>query len=192
MTAWRHSIRSPRSSSPQTIYGQTSSKGEGDMNLLAVTALCLALLVSGADAVGKSALLLIRPRANKLWSTVGNITGCWCFDCVRVHSQLGMEWEEKTGCVRNVEMGRWKTLTILWLDANMWRKTGWGWKDWWTGWKLGDKEKVVVVMDRVCRDEAVARVVEKIVETAVCSICPNPPPLTLTWATFCIDHQGQL
>ena len=27
--------------------------------------------------------------------------------------------------------------------------------------ELGDKEKVVMVMDRVCRDEAVARVVEK-------------------------------
>ena len=30
-----------------------------------------------------------------------------------------------------------------------------GWND------LGNKEKVVMVMDRVCRDEAVARVVEK-------------------------------
>ena len=35
-----------------------------------------------------------------------------------------MEREEKIGCVRNVEMGRWKTLTILYLDANMWRKEG--------------------------------------------------------------------
>ena len=46
------------------------------MNLLAVTALCLALFVPGADAVGKSALLLIRPRANLLWSAVVNISGC--------------------------------------------------------------------------------------------------------------------
>ena len=45
------------------------------------------------------------------------------------------------------------------------------------GWnELGDNEKVVIVMDRVCRDETVARVSEKSVEEVICIICCCPPP----------------
>ena len=56
------------------------------------------------------------------------------------------------------------------------------------GWnELGAKEKVVMVMDRECRDEAEARAVEKMWRKRFVSSAPS---YHLKYAGFCIDHQG--
>ena len=56
------------------------------------------------------------------------------------------------------------------------------------GWnELGNKEKVVMVMDRECRDEAEARVAEKMWRKRFVSSAPSHH---LNYVGFCIDHQG--
>ena len=50
------------------------------------------------------------------------------------------------------------------------------------GWnELGAKKKVVMVIDRVCRDEVVARAVEKMWKKSFCYLFPSPTGLDLCW-----------
>ena len=54
------------------------------------------------------------------------------------------------------------------------------------GWKeLGANEKVVMVMDRVCRDGIVARTVEKMWKKSFCHLFHPPPTLNCAGLNLC-------
>ena len=54
------------------------------------------------------------------------------------------------------------------------------------GWnELGATEKVVMVMDRVCRDKVVARAVEKMWKKSFCHLCPSPTGLYFCCLNLC-------
>ena len=58
------------------------------------------------------------------------------------------------------------------------------------GWnELGTKEKVVMVMDRVCRDQVVARAVEKMWKKSFFVICFAPALIVLALIVLFGDQE---